>query len=113
VAVLETFEMEADDRAQAWLADRSSDRPRLIALDVHRCCGGGKLCTLSIRDASDADAGRAHAEGTLADGTRFLIDARAAARLPKHLKLTTAGFGPFQHLDLSLDGEQWGDLLYT
>jgi len=47
------------------------------------------------------------------DGTRFLIDRRAAARLPAGFGLTVRGMGPLKHLDLDLEGEQWGELLYT
>ncbi len=46
------------------------------------------------------------------DGTRIAIDRRAAARLPSRFRLTARGFGRFKHLDLELDGEQWGALLY-
>jgi hypothetical protein len=37
---------------------------------------------------------------------------RAAARLPNRFGLTVRGFGPLKKLDLVLDGEQWGRLLY-
>jgi len=50
---------------------------------------------------------------SLDDGTRFLIDRRAAARLPRRFGLTVRGFGRMKHLDLSLQGDQWGELLYT
>ena len=50
---------------------------------------------------------------SLDDGTRFLIDRRAAARLPRRFGLTVRGFGRMKHLDLSLAGDQWGELLYT
>jgi hypothetical protein len=46
------------------------------------------------------------------DGTPLLIDRRAAARLPASFGLTVRGLGPLRHLDLDLDGEQWGRLLY-
>jgi len=52
------------------------------------------------------------ATGALEDGTRFLIDRRAAARLPSRLGLTVRGMGRFKHLDLDLEAEQWGTLLY-
>lgn len=47
------------------------------------------------------------------DGTSVLIDGRAARRLPPRFGVTTRGFGRRKHLDLVLDGEQWGELLYT
>ena len=37
---------------------------------------------------------------------------RAAARLPSRFGLTLRGFGPLRYLDLNLDSEQWGALLY-
>jgi hypothetical protein len=49
---------------------------------------------------------------TMDDGTPLLIDRRAAARLPATFGLTVRGLGPLRHLDLDLDGEQWGRLLY-
>ena len=55
----------------------------------------------------------ANASGTLTDGRSVLIDRRAAARLPERFTLTVRGLGPLKHLDLELDGEQWGELLYT
>jgi hypothetical protein len=48
----------------------------------------------------------------LDDGTKFLIDPRAAARLPSRFGLTVRGLGRLKHLDLDLAGEQWGTLLY-
>lgn len=48
----------------------------------------------------------------MADGTKFLIHRTAAARLPSQFRLTVRGMGRFKHLDLDLDGEQWGTLLY-
>jgi hypothetical protein len=49
----------------------------------------------------------------VAGGPDFLIDPRAAARLPERIGLTVRGRGPFRRLDLDLEPEQWGDLLYT
>jgi hypothetical protein len=48
----------------------------------------------------------------LGDGTRLLVDRRAARRLPSRFGLTVRGLGPFKRLDLQLTGEQWGALLY-
>ena len=66
-----------------------------------------------MRERSDKDDPRDYAVGVLQDGTRFLIDRRAAARLPSRFGLTVRGLGPLKHLDLELEPEQWGDLLYT
>jgi hypothetical protein len=48
----------------------------------------------------------------LEDGTRLLVDSRAAARLPSRFALTVRGLGPFKHLALDLDSDHWGALLY-
>ncbi|HEV2475368.1 MAG TPA: hypothetical protein VGX22_02425 [Candidatus Dormibacteraeota bacterium] len=106
------FRLEADGKARAWLEQHPSRVPRVIAYDVHRCCGGGKICQVSVRGLSDGDYPDELATGVLDDGTRFLIDRRAAARLPARFGLTVRGLGPLKHLDLDLDGEQWGTLLY-
>jgi hypothetical protein len=51
-------------------------------------------------------------DGHTGDGTKFLVDRRVAARLPAHFALTMRGLGPFRHIDLDFDGEQWCALLY-
>jgi len=106
------FQVEADESAREWLALHPSKAPRVIAYDVHRCCGGGKICQVNVRELSRNDNPEAFASGVLDDGTRFLIDRRAAARLPSRFGLTVRGLGPLKHLDLDLEGEQWGRLLY-
>lgn len=105
--------MHADDSARSWLEQHSTSTPRVIAYDVHRCCGGGKICQIKVRDLSARDQTDRFAAGTLNDGTVFLIDAMAAKRLPARFGLTMRGIGPFRHLDLDLEPEQWGTLLYT
>lgn len=106
------FQLQADASASAWLDAHPSSEPRVIAYDVHRCCGGGKICQVNVRGLSRNDDPDDYATGTLEDGTRFLIDRRAAARLPSRFGLTLRGLGFLKHLDLNLDGEQWGALLY-
>ena len=103
------FDVRPDPAARAWLASHPSQGPLVIAYDVHHCCGGGKICTVSIRERSRRDGERTLVPG----GPDFLIDARAAAKLPERIGLTVRGRGPFRHLDLDLEAEQWGDLLYT
>jgi hypothetical protein len=110
--VTAVFRVDADQNAQDWMRSHVADQPRLIAYDVQRCCGGGKICTVSIREHSHRDDGRDYATAELGDGTRLLVDPRAASRLPPTFGLTVRGFGPFKRLDLKLDGEQWGALLY-
>jgi len=105
--------VQPDARALAWLQAHPSPEPLVIAYDVHRCCGGGKICSVSIRHRSQADTASAFAPGRMADGPEVLIDNRAAARLPERIGLTVRGRGPLRHLDLVLEPEQWGDLLYT
>jgi hypothetical protein len=106
------FRLEADGRARAWLEQHPTDAPRVIAYDIHRCCGGGKICQVTVRTLSGKDDPGEFASGALDDGTTFLIDRRAAARLPLRFGLTVRGLGPLKHLDLDLEGEQWGTLLY-
>jgi hypothetical protein len=105
--------MTADARARAWLDSHPATEPRVIAYDVRRCCGGAKICTIRVRGHSDRDDAANYAPAVLEDGTGFLVDRRAAARLPAHFGLTARGLGPLRHLDLDLEPEQWGDLLYT
>jgi hypothetical protein len=106
---MRTFDVQPDPAAQAWLESHPSPGPLVIAYDVHRCCGGGKICTVSVRAKSRDDRD----SGLVPGGPDFLIDPRAAARLPERIRLTVRGRGPFRRLDLDLEPEQWGDLLYT
>ena len=113
MAPVALFQLTADDRAKAWLDAHPASAPRVIAYDVRRCCGGGRICTIRVRGRSDRDDAANYAPATTEDGTRFLVDRRAAARLPARFGLTVRGLGPFRHLDLDLEPEQWGDLLYV
>jgi hypothetical protein len=106
------FQLEADPAARRWLDSHPAAASRVIAYEVHRCCGGGKICQVRVREESPRDDPDAYASGALDDGTTFLIDRRAAARLPSRFRITVRGVGPLKHLDLDLDGEQWGTLLY-
>ena len=70
------------------------------------------MCQVSVREvSSNGDLAR-FVSGVLDDGIKVLIDRRAAARLPSRFGLTVRGIGPLKHLDLDLEGEQWGRLLY-
>ncbi len=104
--------LDADDRARDWLKAHPSPRPRVVAYEVHRCCGGGHICLVNVRGQKAGDVPATLVSATLDDGTEFLIDRRAAGRLPERFTLTVRGIGPFEHLDLDLSGEQWGALLY-
>jgi hypothetical protein len=106
------FQLEADTAARQWLKAHPAAGPRVIAYDIHRCCGGGKICQVKVRELSRNDDPGEHAIGEMDDGTRFLIDPRAAARLPSRFGMTVRGLGPLRHLDLDLESEQWGALLY-
>jgi len=106
------FELEVDAQARSWL-DSHPAVAYVIAYDVHRCCGGGKICQVHVRALSRRETTDGHVAATLADGTLFLIDRRAAARLPSRFGLTVRGLGRMKHLDLRLDGDEWGELLYT
>jgi hypothetical protein len=106
------FELDADPNARRWLAEHPSDKARVIAYDVHRCCGGGKICQVKIRQLSRKDDPDEYAIASLDDGTEFLVDRRAASRLPSRFGLTLRGIGGLKHLDLDLQPEEWGTLLY-
>lgn len=103
--------VEADPKAVEWMRSHIAD-VRVIAYDVQRCCGGGKICTVSVRERRRKDDRRHFATAVLGDGTKLLVDCRAARRLPPRLVLTVRGFGPFRRLDLEFSGEEWGALLY-
>lgn len=106
------FAVEVDAAARAWLDSHPSMESRVISYDVHRCCGGGKICDVQVRDGVRSRDVSSYAMAVLQDGTKIAIDPRAAARLPSRFGLTVRGLGPFKHLDLDLSGEQWGALLY-
>ncbi len=106
------FQLQADASAGEWLDRHRAGGPRVVAYDVHRCCGGGKICLVKVRELSRNDNPDDFATGALEDGTKFLIDRRAAARLPARFGLTARGMGRVKHLDLDLEAEQWGTLLY-
>jgi hypothetical protein len=106
------FQLEADAAVRQWLQAHPSAAPRVIAYDVHRCCGGGKICQVKVRELSQKDDPDRYATGVMDDGTKFLIDRRAATRLPSRFGLKVRGLGRLKHLDLDLEGEQWGNLLY-
>ncbi len=67
---------------------------------------------MTVRDQTSNDDRRDFVTAVLGDGTRLLVDRRAARRLPSRFGLTVRGLGPFKRLDLQLSGEQWGALLY-
>ena len=106
------FQLEANHAARRWLDLHPQSRPLVIAYDVRRCCGGGKVCQVRFRELSSKDDPAQFASGRMDDGTRVLIDRRAAARLPQKFALTTHGLGRMKHLDVDLAPEQWGTLLY-
>lgn len=106
------FRVIVDDRARTWL-DAHHSPAWVVAYDVHRCCGGGKICQVSIRAMKDRDDPAQYATASMDDGTLLLLDRRAAARLPARFGLTVRGRGRWQRLDLGLDPDQWGDLLYS
>jgi hypothetical protein len=110
--MISTFRVHADARAEEWMRTHATEQPRVVAYDVHRCCGGGKICSVTVRDQTSNDDRRDFVTAVLGDGTRLLVDRRAARRLPSSFGLTVRGLGPFKRLDLELSGEQWGALLY-
>jgi hypothetical protein len=105
------FDVKVDERARAWLDSHPAGK-RVLAYSIKRCCGGGKICAVQVREQSGRDDLRRHTSVAVEGGTELLVDPRAAARLPSRFGLTVRGFGPLKHLDLVLDGEEWGRLLY-
>jgi hypothetical protein len=110
-AMVAQIRITPDERAREWLAQHIGSH--VIAYDVHRCCGGGKICQVSVRRVSGRDTAEHFTAASLDDGTTVLVDRRAAERLPDHFGLTVRGVGALKHLDLELEPEQWGDLLYA
>src|SRR5437879_6233411 len=45
------FVVEVDAAARAWLDSHKSEGPRVITYEVHRCCGGGKICNVRVLNA--------------------------------------------------------------
>jgi hypothetical protein len=107
------FEVEVDAAARAWLDEHPTRRPRSISYEIHRCCGGGKICDVKVQDRASRYDPSAYAVAVLSNGTELAIDPKAAARLPSWFRITVRGLGPLKHLDLDLTGEQWGRLLYS
>jgi hypothetical protein len=112
VATVPELLIDADAAARAWMQAHPESEPRVIAYSVKRCCGGGKICAVSVRKASQRDQPGVFASARLEDGSVIRVDRRAAARLPAGFGLTVRGIGPLKHLDLDLDPEGWGRLLY-
>ena len=105
------FEVELDDRARAWLAAHPGPRRLVVAYDEARCCGGGRVCDVTIRAERRSERWPLARIGSV-DGRELLLDRRILARLPRRLPLTVRGLGPFRALSLDLEGEQWGRLLF-
>ena len=105
------LDIHTDEQARAWLDAHADASYWVVDYETHRCCGGGKICEVSVRASTRRPEG--YLDASLADGTRFAIDPRAARRLPASFGLTVRGIGPLKHLDLVLSGDEWGELLYT
>ncbi|HSS61239.1 MAG TPA: hypothetical protein VLK30_07270 [Candidatus Limnocylindrales bacterium] len=105
-------ELRPDEPARGFL-DSHPGVAWALDYSVHRCCGGGKICEVSVREVASSEVREGYVTTALPDGRRFLIDPRAARRLPSQVRLTMRGVGPWKRLDLELTGEQWGELLYT
>jgi hypothetical protein len=104
--------IDADPAARAWMEAHPESEPRVIAYSVSRCCGGGKICAVSVRKANERDQPGVLASARLEDGTLIRVDRKAAARLPASFGLTGRVIRPLKHLDLDLDPEWWCWLLY-
>ena len=67
------IQLEANSTVRAWLNAHPTVAPRVIAYDVRRCCGGGKICQVKVRELSAKDDPGQFATGVMDDGTKFLI----------------------------------------
>ena len=108
---MEPQRIELDEHAREMVAAHPASS-WAIDYDVHRCCSGGKICQVKVRELGVTERRDGYVRTTGAGGTQFLIDPRAARRLPAGLLLTVRGMRR-KHLDLVLSGEEWGELLYT
>lgn len=106
------LKLDADEQARAWLSAHGAGA-WAIDYDVHRCCGGGKICSVVVREDDGRRRRDDYVSAALPDGTPLLVDPRVARRLPPRVALTVGGIGPRKHLDLALSGDEWGELLYT
>jgi len=62
------FLLDPDAKAREWLQSHPSTKTRVIAYDVHRCCGGGKICLVTVRDMSETDDPNRFVAGSTEDG---------------------------------------------
>src|SRR5438094_8749499 len=88
------FQLEPDAGAREWLDTHPSAKTCVVAYDVRRCCGGGKICQVTVRDLSPGDETDRYAPGALCDATSSLIDCGASAALRARFGCTLLGFGP-------------------
>lgn len=107
------LQVVVDAQARQWLDSHPRAGGLVVDYDVHRCCGGGKICEVRIRPLSTEHQSNEYARGATADGMTVWIDPRAAARLPRRFGLTVRGVGRWKRLDLDLEPDQWGDLLWA
>lgn len=105
------FNIQLDPRAGGWLECRSGFGSIVIAYSETRCCGGGRICQVRIRDRKRAEPSALVRIGSVA-GRELFADRRIVGRLPYRLPITVRGVGPFQALSLDLEGEEWARLLY-
>ncbi len=106
------FEIELDDRAREWVRRHPDERRLVIGYYERRCCGGGKVCDVSVRAEKRSERHELVRVGSV-EGRELLLDRRIANRLPRRLPLTVRGIGPLRGLSLALEGEDWAQLLYA
>src|ERR1700752_2077986 len=104
------LELRPDGPAAAWLAAHPTSSPRVIAYEVHRCCGGGKICEVRFREMSADDDLSDYTIARTPEGVSWLVDRRAATRLPATFGVTLRGHGRRARLGLELAPDQRGDL---
>jgi hypothetical protein len=108
--------LAVDKAARRWLHEHGEARRLLIAFTSTKCCSGVRACDVRVR--VNAASSRRRLGDTHwvpfgeVDGREVVIDARVYDRMPRQVQLTARGIGPFRHLELDLNGEQWAELLY-
>src|SRR2546428_12444091 len=88
------FVVEVDAAARAWLDSHKSEGPRGVTYEVHRCCGGGKICNVWGPKAPHRDDFSKYPVARFPGRTKIGIHPQRVARLPPQFRLTLPRFGP-------------------
>ena len=80
------FELDFDRKARDWLEKHPSREGLVIAFEVHRCCHGGKVCDVRMRQQRPRDRPPEPLLriGTVA-GRDVLVDPRIVNAMPTRM----------------------------